>query len=186
MKTPRREFLQASAGTLSMCLADASVRNGFAALVAEPPAERIRFGADLEPVVRLIEETPREDCVRVFVAELRRGLPCRKFLAASLFAGIRKARSNHEVYKIHAVHKVSMDVLSEERLLPLFWGLNVFKQHQEDFPWTTMNQWRGSLPSAEKAAGQFQEAIHSADQAARCRAPVRADDPWLAVPQGKQ
>lgn len=163
MTTGRRQFLQAAAGAASLCLADGAGLTSLAAFGAEPVDETIRFGPDLEPIVRLMEETPREECVRVFVAELRRGLPYRKFLAASLFAGIRRARSNHEVYKIHALHQVGMDVLAEERLLPLFWGLNVFKQHQEDFPGPTMNQWRGPLPSAEKAAGQLQAGIEAAD-----------------------
>jgi hypothetical protein len=164
MTTGRRQFLQVAAGAASLCLADGAGLSSLAAFGAESIDEKIRFGPDLEPIVRLMEETPREECVRVFVAELRRGLPYRKLLAASLFAGIRRARSNHEVYKIHALHQVGMDVLAEERLLPLFWGLNVFKQHQEDFPGTTMNQWRGPLPSAEKAAIQLHDAIQSADQ----------------------
>src|SRR6478736_4293895 len=104
MTSARRHFLQAAAGAASMCLADGTVLRGLAALGAEPPTEKIRFGPDLEPIVRLMEDTPREECVRVFVGELRRGLPYRKFLAASLFAGIRRARSTREVYKIHAVH----------------------------------------------------------------------------------
>jgi hypothetical protein len=162
MVTGRRQFLQA-AGTASLCLVDPQALRGLAAFGAEAP-EKIRFGPDLEPVVQLMEETRREDGVRVFVDELRHGLPYRKFLAASLFAGIRRARSNHEVYKIHAMHQMSMDVLAEERLLPLFWGLNVFKQRQEDFSWDSMSKWSGPLPLAERAAGQFQEAIQNADR----------------------
>jgi hypothetical protein len=163
MTTGRRRFLQA-AGAASLCLVDGAGLSGLAAFGAESREEKISFGPDLEPIVRLMEETPHEECVRVFIGELRRGLPYRKFLAASMFAGIRRARSNHEVYKIHAMHQVGMDALAEERLLPLFWGLNVFKQHQEDFPGTTMNQWRGPLPSAEKAAIQLQDGIQAADQ----------------------
>lgn len=164
MKSRRRQFLQASAAAASLCLVDGIRLQDLAALEGEPSDERIRFGPELEPIVRLIEETPREDCVRVFVDQLRQGLPYRKFLAASLFAGIRRARSNHEVYKIHSVNQVSMDVLAEERLLPLFWGLNSFKQRQEDFAGTTMNRWRGPLPTVEKAANQLREAIEIADQ----------------------
>ena len=106
MSITRRRFLATVAGTASLCLADGPALCGLATFGAETPPERIRFGPDLEPIVRLIEETPREQCVRVFVAELRRGLPYRRFLAASLFASIRRARSHHEVYKIHAVHQV--------------------------------------------------------------------------------
>src|SRR5262249_59603431 len=163
MATTRRRFLGTLTGAAS-CLADGPVLSSLAACVAEQPPERIRFGRDLEPIVRLIEETPREQCVRVFVAELRRGLPYRRFLAASLFASIRRTHSNHEVYKIHAVHQVGTDVRAEERLLPLFWALNGYKQRQEDFPLAAMTELRGPLPPEEKAASEFREGIERGDQ----------------------
>ena len=81
MSTTRRRFLQTSAGAASVCLTDGPTLSGLAAFGAEPPPEKVRFGPDLEPIVRLIEETPREQCVRVFVAELKKGLPYRRFLA---------------------------------------------------------------------------------------------------------
>ena len=157
MSTTRRQFLQTAAGTASLCLADRSALYGLAAFGAEPPPKRVIFGPDLEPIVRLMEDTPREQCVRVFVEELRRGLPYRRFLAASLFAGIRRMRSHHEVYKIHAVHQVGMEVRAEERLLPLFWALNGYKQRQQDFPLPAMTELRGPLPSTENAVGEFRE-----------------------------
>jgi hypothetical protein len=146
-----------------LCLADGPALRGLAAFGAEPVPETIRFGPDLEPVVRLMEETPREKCVRVFVEELRRGLPYRQFLAAALFAGVRRTHSHHEVYKIHAVHQVGMDVRAEERLLPLFWALNGYKQRQEDFPLPAMTKYGGSLPSVDKAAGNLRDAIERGD-----------------------
>src|SRR5262245_49107800 len=164
MGATRRRFLKTVTGTATLFLADGPSLFSLAALGAQAPPERVRFGPDLEPIVRLIEETPREQCVRVFVAELRRGLPYRRFLAASLFAGIRRVHSNHEVYKIHSVHQVGMDVRAEERLLPLFWSLNGYKQRQEDFPVPPMTQWSGPLPTADKAAAEFREAIETGDQ----------------------
>jgi hypothetical protein len=164
MSTTRRRFLQTAAGAASMCFADRPALCGLAAFGGEPPPERVRFGPDLEPIIRLMEETPREQCVRVFVRELRRGLPYRRFLAASLFAGIRRVRSHHEVYKVHAVHQVSMDVRAEERLLPLFWGLNGYKQRQEDFSLAAMTELRGPLPPWENAAREFREALGRGDQ----------------------
>lgn len=147
-----------------MCLADATLLRGLAASGAEPVPERIRFGPELEPIVRLIEDTPRQDCVRVFVAELRRGLPYRQFLAASLFASIRRQNSHHEVYKIHSLHEVSMEARAEERLLPLFWGLNGYKQRQEDFPLPLMTEWRGSLPSVRNASDELRDGLLQVDR----------------------
>src|SRR5207248_616822 len=120
--------------TTSLGLAGVPTLGGLAAFAAERPPDKVRFGPDIEPIVRLIEETPRNKCVAVFIEQLRRGLPYRRFLAAAFFAGIRKLHSHHDVYKIHSVHQVCMDVRPEERLLPLFWAVNAFKQRQEDFP----------------------------------------------------
>src|SRR5262245_9189449 len=178
MGTTRRRFLQTVAGTASLCLADGQALGSLAAFGAEPPPEKVRFGPDLEPVVRLIEETPREQCVRVFVAELRRGVPYRRFLAASLYASIRRTHSHHEVYKIHAVHQVGMDVRAEERLLPLFWALNGYKQRQEDFPLEAMTELRGPLPPEEKAAGEFREGIERGD-------PGQAESALVALARGQ-
>jgi hypothetical protein len=53
----RRRFLQSAAvGGLSGIGSIPEARGGEARPVPEP----IRFGSDLEPIVRLIEETPRE------------------------------------------------------------------------------------------------------------------------------
>src|SRR5262245_39779539 len=123
MSTTRRRFLQAAAGAASLGLPGVPLPGALAAFGAAPPPATMRFGPDIEPVVRLIEETPRDRCVAVFLDQLRRGLPYRRFLAAVFFAGVRRHQSHHDVYKIHSVHQVSLDARPEERLLPLFWAL---------------------------------------------------------------
>ena len=67
MATTRRRFLQAMASTASVGLADLPSLGGLAALGAELPPDKVRFGPDIEPIVRLIEETPSERCIPVFV-----------------------------------------------------------------------------------------------------------------------
>ncbi|HMF11699.1 MAG TPA: hypothetical protein VKE94_05315, partial [Gemmataceae bacterium] len=134
-----------------------------AAFGAEPPPATMRFGPDIEPIVRLIEETPRDRCVGVFIDQLRRGLPYRRFLAAVFFAGIRRYRSHHDVYKIHSVHQVSLDARPEERLLPLFWALQGYKRHQEDFPNPLLTELSGLLPAPEKAGAELAIAMEQFD-----------------------
>jgi hypothetical protein len=146
-----------------VCLAEAPRLGGLTALAAERPPDKVRFGKDLEPIVRLIEETPRERCVAVFIDQLRRGLSYRRFLAAAFFACVRKKHSHHEVYKIHSVHQVSLDVRPEERLLPLFWAVNGFKQRQEDFAAAPLTRLKGPFPAAEKAGAEFADAMERAD-----------------------
>lgn len=163
MNTTRRRFLQTVAGTASLGLTDLPWLRGLAAFGAEPPPDKVRFGPDIEPIVRLIEETPRERCVPVFIEQLRRGLPYRRFLAAAFFACVRKQHCHHEVYKIHSVHQVSLEVRPEERLLPLFWAVNGFKQRQEDFPAPPLAQLKEPFPAAEKAAAEFIEAMQRSD-----------------------
>src|SRR5262245_45012471 len=162
MNNTRRRFLQGVAGTASVCLADACL-GGLSAFAAAPPPLKVRFGKDLEPIVRLIEETPRERCVAVFIDQLRQGLSYRRFLAAAFFAGIRKKHSHHEVYKIHSVHQVCQEVRPEERLLPLFWAINGFKQRQEDFPFQHLTELKGPFPAAEKSSTEFVDAMERAD-----------------------
>jgi hypothetical protein len=163
MRTTRRRFLQTAAGAASLGLPHAPLLGELAAFGAAPPPATMRFGPDIEPIVRLIEETPRDRCVAVFLDRLRGGLPYRRFLAAVLFAGIRRHRSHHDVYKIHSVHQVSMDARPEERLLPLFWALDGYKKHQEDFPRPLLTELRGPLPAPEKAGAELVAAMERSD-----------------------
>src|SRR6516164_11075141 len=169
MSTTRRRFLQTVAGAASLGLPDLPLLGELAAFGAEPPPATVRFGRDLEPVVRLIEDTPRDRCVAVFIDQLRRGLPYRRFLAAVFFAGVRRHRSHHDVYKIHSVHQVSLDARPEERLLPLFWALHGYKKHQEDFPRPLLTELKGPLPTPEMAGVELADAMDrfDADRAER-------------------
>ena len=100
MTATRRRFLQAVAGSAPLGLVDVSWLRSLAAIGAEPPPDRVQFGSELEPIVRLIEETPRERCVEVFIDQLRRRLPYRRFLAAALFVCVRKQHS-HQIGRAH-------------------------------------------------------------------------------------
>jgi hypothetical protein len=163
MSATRRRFLQTVAGAASLGLPNLPLLGELAAFGAEPPPATVRFGPDLEPVVRLIDETPRDKCVAVFIDQLRRGLPYRRFLAAVFFAAVRRHRSNHDVYKIHSVHQVSMDARPEERLLPLFWALHAYKKHQEEFTNPLFTALKGPLPAPEKAGAELADAMERFD-----------------------
>src|SRR5262245_26291374 len=78
----------------------------------------VRFGPDIEPVVRLIEETPENRCVAAVVEQLRKGLPYRHLLAALYLAAIRAARwhgseihaYDHNAYVVHSAHQLALDL----------------------------------------------------------------------------
>jgi hypothetical protein len=163
------------AGAASLALADVSSLGRLRAFGGEEPVsapEKVRFGPDIEPIVRLIEETPRARCVAALIEQLQRGLPYRRFLAGVFFAGIRRLNSNHDVYKIQPVHQVSMEVRPEERLLPLFWAVDGFKQRQEDFPNPPLTELKGPLPAPGKAAAELAGGFEKADIEASERALV--------------
>jgi hypothetical protein len=148
--------------------------------------DKLRFGPDLEPLVRLIEETPREKCVAALAEQLRAGLPYRRFLSAIFFAAIRKGDSHHSVYLVHSAHQVSLDLRPEERLLPLFWAVDHYKWQQERFPTTPLMPLEGKLPSAEKAAADFHDAMRRFDRDRAERALVAlagSDGPRQALEQ---
>lgn len=173
----RREFLKSSAGA-GLLLASATPP-ALSALAPEKRSEAqvspelVRFTPDVEPVVRLIEKTPREKCFDMMVGELRRGLPYRNFLAALFLAGIRDVSPHppgfkfHCVFAIHSANQMSLDAVSEDRLLPLFWALDQFKksqaenEQQGDFHMTELT---GPLPSPEKAAAEFHAAMQAWDE----------------------
>ena len=163
MEITRRGLLKTAAGAVASGMGGTLSLRDLAAYAAEPPPATLQFDSEIEAIVRLIEETPRERCVPVFIDQVRRGLPYRRFLAAAFFACVRKQHSHHDVYKIHSVHQVSMDVRPEERLLPLFWALNAFKQRQEDFPARSLTKLNGPFPSPEIAASEFRDAMQSTD-----------------------
>jgi hypothetical protein len=88
MNTPRRRFLQTVAGAAALGLPYLPLLGELAAFGAEPPPATMRFGPDLEPIVRLIEETPREKCVAVFIDQSRRRSVCQSGVAAAPSGGL--------------------------------------------------------------------------------------------------
>ena len=179
----RREFLKTSAGAGMLLGCATPVALGALAPNARKDAQvtpdLVRFTPDVEPIVRLIEETPREKCFDMMVEQLRQGLPYRNFLAALFLAGIRDVRPHplgfkfHCVFAIHSANQMSLDAVSEDRLLPLFWALDQFKKSQAEdvqqghFQLTELT---GPLPAPEKAAAEFHAAMQAWDEERASRA----------------
>jgi hypothetical protein len=98
--------------------------------------EMVRFRPEIEPVVRLIEETPREKALEAAVNQLKSGLSYRNLLAGLFLAGIRNIKPRPVGFKFHAVmvinsaHVLGQSSAMTERLLPLFWALDNFKSSQ--------------------------------------------------------
>lgn len=161
-RATRRSFLHStSASGAALCLGE------WAALAPVSPAraedarvtpDLVRFGPDLEPVVRLIEDTPREKCPAAVLGQLRDGLPYRRLLAALFLANLRTLGMAHPLAALHSANQLALDLPVQERLLPAFWALDSFKYHQErgrQAP--SLRPLAGGLPPADRA----EEELHA-------------------------
>jgi hypothetical protein len=138
---------------------------------AKVTPELVRFSPDIEPIVRLIEQTPRERCVAAMIEQLRAGLPYRHFLAALYLAAIRAAKwhgqihgYDHNAYVVHSAHQLALDLPVSDRLLPAFHALDNFKGMQLGYPKRQGTPvFTGTVPAAEKAAEELHTAMREWD-----------------------
>ncbi len=181
-RTGRRQFLKSTVAT-GGCLAgigDFAFLRGLPAVSAaesELPADAVRFTPEMEPLVRLIEDTPREQLLERVADKLRGGLSYRQLLAALLLAGVRNVQPRPSVgFKFHAVlvvnsaHLASLSSPDEDRWLPIFWALDNFKSSQErdvrEGNWTMSALDEAAIPTAEQARGVLVDSLESWDEAA--------------------
>ncbi len=133
----------------------------------EPGAVRMEPG--IAPLVKLIEDLPRERLIEEMAHRVRGGLPYPELLAALLLAGVRNVQPRpvgfkfHAVLVVHSAHLASVALPSQHRWLPIFWALDHFKISQADEKrktgWT-MGPLEGSrVPSASKARQAFIDAM---------------------------
>ncbi|MEK7794029.1 MAG: hypothetical protein AAB353_05850 [Candidatus Hydrogenedentota bacterium] len=169
----RRTFLASGLAT-TFGAADALYRVGQAAAADGPLLpDAVRFSDDIEPLVRLIEDTPRDKAVETLAVKLRDGLPYNQFVAALFLAGIRNVNPQppgfkfHCVYMIHSCNYLANTAPPEERLLPMFYVLDDFKRSQEediklgDF---VLRQREGELPSGAAAWSELDAAMEAWDE----------------------
>ncbi len=176
----RRAFLKMNAGTAALAgLGDL----GFLAQLAPVSAadaklepKMVRFHPDLEPLVRLLEDTPRERVLEEVGARLRRGLTYRELLAALLLAGVRNIQPRPVGFKFHAVlvvnsaHLASQSSPDSDRWLPIFWAIDQFKNSQaadvREGNWTMEPVEESAVPPSHKAKQSLIEAMDNWDEAA--------------------
>ncbi|MYB53427.1 MAG: hypothetical protein F4X77_14705, partial [Acidobacteriia bacterium] len=128
----RREAIKSLAGTGSIVSGSLWGAGASAAADQAVASDIVRFGSDIEPLVRLIEQTPRSDCIEVIAGRLKAGLSYRELLSALFLAGIRNVSPQppgfkfHCVFVLHSANQLSLDAPDRERLLPLLWALDYF------------------------------------------------------------
>jgi len=148
----------------------------------------VRFETGIEPLVALIEKTPRGRCPEMAAEQLRRGVSYRQFMAALFLAGIRNVNPRppgfalHCVFVIHSAHQLSLEAPPDIRLLPMFYALDLFKASQDrdaaakSGDWT-MTALRGPLPDPARARTELEAAMEAWD-------PERAERAVAAMVRG--
>jgi hypothetical protein len=147
---------------------------------ARPAKRLVQLDPDTEPLVRLIEDTPREQLLEKIADQVRHGTSYQRLLAAVFLAGVRGIQPRPVGFKFHAVlvinsaHLASLDAADRDRWLPLFWSIDNFKASQERNE--TEGDWRmppadeAKLPPAHLAKQRFIEAMDNWDEEGADRA----------------
>ncbi|MDP3071490.1 MAG: hypothetical protein Q8N18_14460 [Opitutaceae bacterium] len=177
---PRRSFIRsaATAGALAG-LGDLGFLGGLpsiSAAEAKPDPRAVQFTPEIEPLVRLLEDTPRARLLEEVGARIKRGTTYREVLAALLLAGVRNIQPRPVGFKFHAVlvvnsaHLASQNSPAADRWLPIFWALDQFKNSQardvREGDWTLAAVDEAALPAPERAGAAFTAAMDRWDPAA--------------------
>ena len=177
---PRRSFLKSALSTTTLLglgnLSFLSRLPSVSAAEAKMDSKLVRFSAEIEPLVRLLEDTSRERLLEEVGMRIRRGLAYRELVAALLLAGVRNIQPRPVGFKFHAVlvinsaHMASMNSPDGDRWLPIFWALDQFKASQtrnkQEGDWHMPALDETTIPPSHKAKQAFVEAMDNWDEAA--------------------
>lgn len=172
----RRSFLKKSAAA-GAALGIADLLDSLPPVSAEESRldpKLVRLQPDIEPLVRLLEETPRGKLLEEIGARIRKGTTYREVLAALLLAGVRNVQPRPNVgFKFHAVlvvnsaHLASLSSPDQHRWLPIFWALDNFKsaqaQNLKESGWRMRPVDESKVPSAPKVRQAFIAAMENWD-----------------------
>lgn len=176
----RRQFLSTAASTAAF--AGMSQLGGLGKLPrvsaeeAKADPKVVRLSSDIEPLVRVIEETPRSKLLEEVAGRIKKGTSYREIVAALLLAGVKNVQPRPSVgFKFHAVlvvnsaHLASISSPDEQRWLPIFWALDYFKSSQEadvrEGNWTMGPVEESRVPPPHKARQAFIDAMDQWDEA---------------------
>jgi hypothetical protein len=124
--------------------------------------DQVRHSPSIGLLIKLIQTTPRDKCVPVFIEQLQAGLSYQDLLSALLLATIEHG-DPHQVLGVYSAHRVSSEARMEERLLPLFWALDRIVSGFQDGDARPLGRLMGELPRAGQAAAIFREAMAKLD-----------------------
>src|SRR5215470_14832310 len=175
----RRSFLQMTAGTTALAglgdLGFLAQLQPVSAAEAKLEPTGVRLDPEIEPLVRLLENTPRERVLEEVATRLRRGVSYRELLTALLLAGVRNIEPRPVGFKFHAVlvinsaHLASLSSSDADRWLPIFWAIDQFKSSQaanlREGGWILGPVDESAVPPSHKAREAFIQAMENWDEA---------------------
>lgn len=135
----------------------------------------VRLDAGIEPLVRLIEDTPQSDLLEKVAQQIRKGTTYQEVVSALFLAGIRNVPPRptvgfkfHAVLVVQAAHAASIASPDSDRWLPIFWALNEFKESQAEEMASTA--WRmapvdeSTVPAPHNTKKAFIDAMDNWDE----------------------
>jgi hypothetical protein len=176
----RRNFIKTAAGVGALSglgdLGFLSQLQPVSAAEAKLKPDMVRLHPEIEPLVRLLEDTPRERVLEEVASRIKHGTTYREVLAALLLAGVRNIQPRPVGFKFHAVlvvnsaHLASLASPDTDRWLPIFWAIDTFKKSQADDvsqgDWTMGPVEESKVPPSHRAKQAFIEAMDNWDEAA--------------------
>lgn len=175
----RRHFLaQAALGGAAASLGDLSFiakLGRVSAAQAKLDPKIVRLSPDIEPLVQLLENTPRDRVIEVVAERVRGGLSYQELLAALMLAGVRNVEPRPSVgFKFHAVlvvnsaHIASLASPDEHRWLPIFWAIDNFKSSQardvQEGNWTMPPVDESAVPKLSDAPMMLAKSLDDWDE----------------------
>lgn len=172
MPLNRRRFLTTS-GTSAFLSGAVPLLPGLrtiSAVDATVPEGVVQLRPEIEPLVKLIEDTDRNRLIEVIARRIRDGLSYREVLAALFLAGVRNVQPRpsvgfkfHAVLVVHSAHLASLASPDEDRWLPLLWALDEFKSSQardvQEGNWTMAPVRESAVPDPEHVRDSFHQAM---------------------------
>lgn len=175
----RRQFVKASVASGLVTASGSGLIAGLTPVSDEQVRTTggiVQLRPEIEPLVKLIEETERQRLLEEIGSRIRSGLSYTDLLAALFLAGVRNVQPRPSVgFKFHAVlvvnsaHVASLSSPDEDRWLPILWALDEFKSSQArdvaEGNWTMSPVDEAHVPTPEKVHTAFHQAMTDWDEA---------------------
>jgi len=177
-RATRRQFLKLAGTGSAFALANLEFLSKLPAVSAQDATvnpKLVRLDAGIEPLVRLIEDSPRTELLEKVAQRIRQGTTYQEVVASLFLAGIRNLAPRptvgfkfHAVMVVNAAHLESLAAPENERWLPIFWALDEFKDsqamEQKASGWRMAPVDESAVPPAHKAKQVFIEAMENWDE----------------------